>query len=188
MRNTSSIPSFFGGPVEVGYVQEDSGLWVPLESAPKNLTMYKGSDLVVRSLAGQAEYAIQYMYFEFTNGSIPSVTPAKDDTVSYFTGLDGINKDYIRVPLAVSPSFDTTDSDLYDGNIVRFIGVTDGTAGIKGLTFSQSASSQVYGGALVASPTGDISSDIVFSRFYFATARPKLDGTQLGIKWGVTSV
>jgi hypothetical protein len=49
------------------------------------------------------------------------------------------------------------------------MGMTSGTTGEGGLTFSNAAGSVVYGAALVYSEdTSDKSKDIVFSRHYFS--------------------
>lgn len=173
-----------GGPVEIGYVQDDSGLWVPEVFMPKNLTMLAAGDILAKLLGGE-DYALSHMYFEFTNGSVPVVTPVNTAGVSYYTGLDGVNKDYIRTAISAGADY-SASSASYNFNIARFFGITSGTTGEKGLTFSQSSSSKVYGAALVTSPTGDISDDIVFARIYFSTAVNKLDGSSVGVRWSVS--
>lgn len=180
-----NIPNFLhGGPVEVGYCQEDSGLWVPEVVMPHNLTMLAAGDILAKLLGGE-DYQISHMYFEFTNGAVPVVTPTVDAGVSYYTGLDGVNKDYIRTALSAGADY-SASSVSYNFNIARFFGITAGTAGEQGLAFSQSSSSKVYGAALVTSPTGDIADDIVFARIYFSTAVNKLDGSSVGVRWSVS--
>lgn len=173
-----------GGPVEIGYVQNDSGVFVPELIMPKNLTMLKAADILAKLLGGAA-YPLTHMYFEFTNGAVPSVTPVNTETVTYYTGLDGVTKDYIRTPISAGADY-ASSAGAYSNNIVRFFGITAGTAGVKGLTFNQSSSSKVYGAGLICSPTGDISSDIVFARIYFSTAVNKLDGSSVGVRWSVS--
>ena len=181
MENTNKP---FGGPLTVGYIDETTGLWLPQQQLPHNLVLNGAADIMAQLAAGNPDYAIATMYFEFTNGSVPSVTPLVDEGQDYYNGLDGVNKDFLRVAISSTPTIESSGVD-YAGDIARFFGLTSGAVGVKGLTFSQAAGSKVYGAALAASPTNAFSGDVVFSRFYF-TSLSKLNGSQLGVQWPIT--
>jgi len=180
----TKVEGYFGGPMEIGYVQESSGLWIPQFTVPRNLILYRGADILARLLGGDTKYIVNTMYFEYTNGVVPSITPLPGEGQSYYSGLTG-SQDFIRSPVDLTPLWSSSDVAKYTGNIVRFFSATAGTAGYHSVAFSQGAGSKVYGGALVATPTDAFSGDIVFARFYFPSALTKLDGMQIGIKWGV---
>lgn len=177
------IDKIIGGPLEWGYVDEKTGLWIPQGYKKRNLILYGAADILAKVASGNASYVISSMYFEFTNGVVPTVTPARDEGQSYYAGLSN-PQDFIRSAIDNSPTFTNSDSN-FEHNIVRFFATTSGSTGQLGRTFSQTAGSKVYGGALVATPTNSFSGDIVFARFYFTSPATKLDGTQIGIKWGM---
>jgi len=173
----------FGGPLDIGYVDDHNQKWSPIIHVPHNLVLFGAADILARLVSGNDAYALSTVYLEFTNGAAPSVTAARDEGQSYYNGLDGVNKDFLRTEISFAPAFTASSGD-YTGNIANFFGLSSGSTGVKGLAFNQGAGSKVYGGALVASPTGAFSGDVVFARFYF-TALTKLNGSQIAIKWPI---
>lgn len=154
----------------------------------KNIIPYQGADIMARVLAGDDSYAPAAMYFEFENtaGTPTPPTPARNEDISYYLSTLALeaSKDYLRIPLVVSPSF-TASGASYDGNQVTFFAVTAGMTGVHGKTFDHTVDSQVYGVALAATPTPDqYTSDLLFSRSYTGFAPvPKEDGNQIGAQY-----
>ena len=154
----------------------------------QNIIPYQGADVFARLLAGDVTYAPGAMFFEFENtvGDPVAPTPARDEDINYYlsTLLLNPNRDYMRIPLVVSPSL-TASGDDYDGNQVTFFAITAGLTGVHGLTFDQSVDSKVYGVALAATPTpAQYTSDLLFSRSYAGfTAVPKQDGFAIGAQY-----
>jgi hypothetical protein len=156
--------------------------------AQKNTIPYEGADVMARVLAGDVTYAPAAMFFEFENtaGSPVIPTAARDEGIDYYlsTLASESTKDYLRVPLIVSPSF-TSSGAAYAGNQVTFFAVTSGMQGIHGKTFDHTVDSQVYGVALAATPTPDqYTLDKLFSRSYSGfDPVPKEDGYQIGAQY-----
>ena len=188
MLNKDLISTPIGGPIEIGYVDEKTGLWTPMGTKDRNLIFYSGADILGHLLRGDSNYVVNKMYLEFSNTTpSPPTNTNRAVTRSYYTGLSN-PIDYIRVNIDSTPGLgDSSGSGTYASNLVTFFGVTAGTTGVNGTTFSQGAGSTVYGGALVASPTGNISGDVIFARFYATNTNwvAKLNSTQIGIKWQV---
>jgi len=155
----------------------------------KNLVLYGGADVLARLAAGDAEYKINAMYFEFENGSPGSVsipTFTRAGGIAYYRAL--LNpKDYLRVPMSINASILSSDTTLYDGNQATFFSLTSGTTGALGRTFNAAVGSTVYGVGLAATPTiGQPTQDIVFARAYFdGTLFPKVSGKAVGTEWGI---
>lgn len=179
MRHDERIRGILGGPVEAVVIH--GGTRQVVSVAEHNLTMYAGGDILGRLLAGQSEYAIGAMYFEFTNG-VPA-TPSFDETegVEYYAGLVD-PQDYVRVPLAISPSLAGSDGN-YSSNKVTFFAMTTAVVGENGVGFTSGDGSQVIGGALVATPTADKADDIVYARFYFGSPVAVGATGDFGIQW-----
>jgi hypothetical protein len=159
----------------------------------QNLILYSGADVLGRLLAGQSSYAVNMLYLEFQN-TVGAITPpavSRADGIAYYNGLSGSpDTDFLRLPLLVDPSVDAS-SDDYESNQATFFAESEGTTGFFGKAFSQSASSFVFGAALVAAPDpADQSKDIVFSRVYigelgWTDAIDKQDGKQVGVTWAI---
>jgi hypothetical protein len=161
----------------------------------KNLILYGAADILGQLLAGESTYAIAGLYIEFQNtaGVItpPTVTRA-DGRIYYDDLVSSLDTDFLRVPLTTSPGIEGS-SDDYNSNLVTFFGVSDGSTGFHGKTFSQAANSHIFGAALIATPTpASQSSDVVFSRVYIGDAGigwtdaiEKVDGQQVGVTWGI---
>lgn len=186
MNTKYSRENIFGGPVKLGYIDNETGLWTPKVIAPKNLIMYGADDILGKLIAGDTNYLINTVYFEFSNndeGSLPTPTATKDNGQSYYNALTGVQLDFIRTTISTTGTTTATDAD-HESNKSTLLAVASGSAGVKGLSFS--TDSFVLGAALVASPTGSFSGDVVFSRIYFDTPLPKLNNSQIGIEWSIT--
>jgi len=171
----------FGGPIQIGYVRD--GIWTPTQDKDHNLVLYGGSDILGRLAAGDPSYFINHMYFEFSNAVPPAVVPLPGEGQSYYAGLGG-TEDFVRAPISFTPNTSASGIDFVS-NVTEFFGVTAGATGYHGLPFSQAAGSQVYGAALVSTPTSDFVGDVVFARFYFTTPVTVVNGSQIGVDWHV---
>lgn len=177
------LPSI--GTFKIG-LRDRNGQWSELEVG-HNIVTYEGIDLLGKLLAGR-DYTINTMYMEFSNGgTTPSITPDPAAGRSYYAALDtGLSaSDYLRIPLSVEPSLESTDATKFETNKATFFGMSTGqTAGRGGHIFSASETSKVYGVALVAAPDpNDASQDIVFSRSYDFTPKQKQTDEEISIIW-----
>lgn len=129
---------------------------------------------------GDRAYRLAGMYIEFENMSddVTAVTPPsfeRTEGIEYYAGLaDSLVRDYLRVPLLLTPDVDVVSGDeaLFPdpllGNLLRVQAITSGTAGVHGRTFSAAEHSRVFGIAIVATPVfADPTRDLVFARGYF---------------------
>jgi len=161
--------------------------------ARRNLILYSGADIMAALAAGVPDMKIATMYMEFENLADPGddpVVPSYDRTggIAYYTGLSASpNKDFLRIPITVSPALSTSDETLYNGNVATFFAVSSGLSGFHGKSFGPSANSAVYGAALVSSPEPeDQTRDIVFARTYSGIGKIlKETGFEIGITWQV---
>lgn len=173
-----------------------NGVWLPRGEPTRNLVMYDWATAVTQLLAGNIEYRLSTMYFEFRNMDDPDdavSAPSYDrgDGISYYEGLaDSDDTDYLRVPLTsaiVTVGTETGDAQNFpNGNVVTAYAQTSGAVGVHGKTFSDAVNSKVFGGALVSAPEpGDSSQDLVISRFYLAESKQivKLATNQIGFGW-----
>ncbi len=153
-----------------------------------NLYMYGGADVAAKVVSGQANYKLGAMYLEFENQAVPGpITPpvyTRADGIDYYTALSGV-RDYLRIPLTITPTYETSDAVKYDSNVVSFFAVSAGLVGMHGLPFDTASGSAVFGGALVATPDISIpANDLVWSRAYWADrAEYKQPNHQIGIHW-----
>lgn len=139
-----------------------------------NQMQYSAADLTIRCLAGFTAYSVAGMYMEFVNAAhIP--VPAdpvfgRDAGISYYLGL-GDHRDFLRVPLTVSPYFQSTNASRYVSNQVTFYAMSSGhTQGYNGKPFDATNQSTVIGLALVAMPDpANQSNDIILCRSYEMT-------------------
>lgn len=157
-----------------------------------NTIMVGSATCLAHQSAGDNSYKLAYMYMQFENLSstgddpvVPSYTAADD--ISYFTNLSVHgSQDFLRVPLVSAPSYTTTGSG-YTDNMITYIALSGGfTSGFHGKPFSDAAISAVFGGALVAAPTGLQAGDIVFARNYPTSAKVlKPAGEQIVMQWSI---
>ena len=155
-----------------------------------NTILFTGADIVARCLAGDTDYRINAMYFEYKNlaaSGDPITAPSYDrsDASSYYASLAGTSDtDIVRANLMTGATYQSSGSD-YNGNIVSFVAMTEVGQGYYGKAFSATTNSEVYGAALVAAPAiNDITRDIIFSRVYFPQIA-KQPNQQIGIRWDV---
>lgn len=161
-----------------------------------NLVMYDWATIVAENLRNEPtgkNYSIAGMYLEFENNAGAPVSPpsfGREDGKSYYDSLStSSNRDYLRVSLA-GAILDSTDATKFPGgNRLQFIAQSSGVAGVHGKTFSDTVSSRVFGGALVAMPDpSDDTQDLVFSRFYFSNASEQLikeAGSEITLTWPI---
>jgi len=157
-----------------------------------NTIMTDASDCLARVASGDMRYKLAYMYMQFENLAAPGDAPAVPsynaaDGSGYYTNLEvHATQDFLRVPLLVSPSFTLTDSD-YEGNLVTYVALSGGfTQGYWGKPFSEANNSSVFGGALVAAPTGLQVGDKIFARNYPTAASVlKPAGEQIVMQWSI---
>jgi len=157
----------------------------------RNLILYSGADVLALMASGAPGFHVATMYMEYENladpGDTPSI-PSYDRTggIAYYNGLSASpNKDFLRIPITVSPSLSSSDDAIYDGNVVTFFAVSEGLAGFHGKPFGPSSNSAVYGAGLVASPDpSDQTQDRVFARTYTGIGKIlKETGFEIGITW-----
>lgn len=152
----------------------------------KNIIPYQGADVLARLLGGDIDYKPAVMYFEFDNaGGVPvPPSPTRDEGIGYYLSDLALEaqRDYLRVPLVVTPAITSSGSD-YAGNQVTFFAITAGSSGEHGKPFQ--TGSQVYGVGLAASPEPtQATSDLLFSRSYSGFSPvPKEDGYQIGAQY-----
>lgn len=191
----SSDPGCFA----VGYLRD--GVLSPVSVTP-NLRMLTWGYLACQ-LFGRRDlrFAPAHLYVEFANPANPEdeITfdpPQSDDSLDYYSSLgNSPDRDFLRVPLppAAEIQVDPDYANLLPpdrGNRLRFLAqVAAGAVGVFGKPFSEVNNSRVYGVALVASPSpGDWTSDILFSRGYYAPEEqiPKMANLQVGIAYATT--
>jgi hypothetical protein len=132
------------------------------------------------------------MYMQFENLASPGDSPVvptytPGDGVAYFTNLEvHPTQDFIRVPVLISPSF-TSTAPAYAGNLITLVALSGGqTTGVWGKSFNEANNSAVFGGALVAAPTGQQQGDLIFARNYPSGAKVlKPAGEQIVMQWSV---
>lgn len=185
------------GEVQGSYVPDgvtEPRGWLPQTVFVRNQILYAWGTIVqklLRNVKDNKNYWIGGMYIEFDNSGAPvNPTPSitRDAGLSYYNSLSS-PRDYLRVPIAATDESSSNITNFPDNNVAHFYAQTAGTLGVHGLTFSDSVNSRVYGGALVAfRDPEDAAQDLVFSRFYFASANQllKVVGSQIGLLWKPT--
>lgn len=157
-----------------------------------NTIMANAADILPRVASGDMRYRLMYMYMQFENLSspsdapvVPTYTPAEG--AEYFTNLEvHATQDFLRVPLLIAPTF-TATSPIYAGNLVTLVALSGGfTTGFWGKAFDEASNSAVFGGALVAAPTGQQQGDLIFARNYPSGAKViKPAGEQIVMQWSI---
>ena len=153
------------GTIRVGPVNVD-GRFTRIHEQP-NLYMKSGADLLAGLIAGRKDWQIQAMYLEFSNNG----------------GSLGAGLDFLRV--SINPPVIRATDGTYNGNEASFFAISSGTEGIHGTPFSAASGSQVYGGALVATPDPNTpANDIILARTYWESAPvDKEVNQQVGVQW-----
>jgi len=185
--------SIFGGPVELFY--EKDGVRTLTASKPSNQVLYRGHDVNAAVMAGQRP-PLNTMYIEFVkSGTVfTPASPAKS-SYNYYNTLaanDAATSDFLRIPITMAPTFDTSDETRYVGNRVTISGAATGGSGVRSLRggtgFTFEIGDLLVGGALVSAVDGTLSNDLVFARFYYneANQRQRISGTNLVVSWPLT--
>jgi len=157
----------------------------------RNKVLFSGADILTFLISGTPGFRLGTMYVEFENLADPADAPSvpsfdRTGGVGYYNGLGSSpDKDFIRVPITVSPALSSSDESVYENNLATFFAVTEGLAGFHGKSFGPSANSAVYGAALVASPeVDDQSQDRVYARTYTGIGKLlKQSGFEIGVTW-----
>jgi len=135
------------------------GPWTP------NLVLDRGRDLQARGLA----MVLNCLLVEFSNQpddttAVTPPTPIAADQLAYFDALPS-NRDWLRVPAAVV--LESTDPLRFQGNRLRFQGMTSATTGVRGLPFGPAHHSRCYGVHLAqAVDWSNRHLDVVYNRAY----------------------
>lgn len=156
----------------------------------KNKIMNGSAMATARMWGGYSNFKAGAMYFEFQNLANPGDTPAyptftKADGVEYYTGLQySPDKDFLRVPIMISPNIAQTAN----GYLLTLYALTpDVDTGYWGKPFAGTNNSVVIGGAVAATPDTSVqANDIILCRNYpVGTKVPKTSGEQIGMTWNV---
>jgi hypothetical protein len=179
MRPRSTFPgSQLKGRVRVW---NDEGF----ESLGKNLVVYTGGDVLMGLAAGKPNYRIAGFYFEYinTSGSISEPAVVRTDTAATRQAMASPH-DLLRAQLAAAPLISAL-SGLYNGNQATYFSVSSATTGaLHSLPFTAVANSHVYAVCLVATPVpGDLTQDILYSRYLLGTPVPVTGSGQVSASW-----
>ena len=154
----------------------------------ENLYLYSGADIAARLVGGQGTYRLATMYMEFEN--LPVIGPIVPPAYTRASGIDYYStlaspRDFLRVPITISPTIITSDAAKYEGNQITFFAISSGSVGQHALPFSHTVNSAVFGGALVAAPEPDTqANDKIWSRTYWADRYVlKQQNHQIGVQW-----
>jgi hypothetical protein len=179
------------GCTRIMSVNADTGV-VSSMVEQRNTIMAGSADVLPRVASGDMRYKLAYMYIQFENlaasgddPSVPTYTPAEG--AEYFTNLEvHPSQDFLRVPLLIAPSYTPTDS-AYEGNLVTYVAISGGfSSGFWGKPFDEANNSAIFGGALVAAPTGQQQGDRIFARNYPTDAKVlKPAGEQIVMQWSI---
>ena len=194
MTQTLLPSSAASGRIRTSVILDD-GSKIPLSLWLPNLVTFSWGHVVSQLLAGQDEFRIGSMYFEFENTpglgdpvSVPTLDRSR--SVDYYNGLaSSPTRDYLRVGLTARSLFNSDESKFPKSNGVSFFARTSGVAGVHGKPFSHNDNSVIFGGSLVSTPDADDATrDVIFSSFYFPPDEqvPKTGSVQFGLDWEIT--
>jgi hypothetical protein len=150
-----------------------------------NLVTYQGADIVARLLAGQGNYRIARMWFEFDNGGPAVPLPARADTAASVIAATTGTRDIVRGALVSQPLLASSGPD-YAGNRGTYHAVTPaGAVGeVNANGFSAGDGSQIIALCLVASPLGPlITDDLVYARYALPSALAVGTSGQVAATW-----
>ncbi len=139
-----------------------------------NDVVYQGGDVLAHLAAGDSQYRISHMYFEYENtaGSVTAGSVSRADTAASRQGVSA-PYDLIRAPLVAVPLLAAADGN-HLANQATFYALTTASVGaISGLPFTAGANSKVYAMCLVAAPGGsDRLQDQLYARWILSSAVP----------------
>ncbi len=151
-----------------------------------NLVTYQGADIVSHLLAGDFNFRLSRMWFEFDNAGPASPTPARSDTSASVRAAAVGTRDIIRGPLVAQPILAPSDVLKYTSNRGTYHALSQGSVGeINGLAFSAAAGSTIFALCLVVSPGPGttIADDLVYARFKLATPLDVGSSGQVAATW-----
>ena len=155
----------------------------------RNLRTISSNQVLARILAGQREYRIGGIYFEYENTAGAPAAPAfdKTTTVEDFHNLVA-PKDYVRAPLTAQPVLQTGDSlatgDAVEDNRAVFFAQAIADEGENGVGFTAGDDSKIVSVGLVAMPVADDpTQDLLYARFALSTPFAKVAGQNPGVTW-----
>jgi len=154
-----------------------------------NLVTYAGGDIIAQLLAGNPQYKVSHIAFEYENnaGAVTEAAAARTNSVaSQLTALTGI-RDYLRAPLSSIPILSAGDVN-HTANVATFIATSTATAGIHSVAFGPASNSKIYAVSLLAAPTGVVGGDVMFARYILATVLPSVGSGQVNATWSVAAI
>jgi len=154
-----------------------------------NLVTFQGMEVLSRLVAGQDEYRVAGVYFEYENNAGSPTIPTfdRETTIDDFQSLVA-PQDYVRSELAAVPTIGTGDStssgNPYINNRAQFFGLATVDEGENGEPFSAAANSKIVSVGLVAMPVlADPTRDLLYARFAPASEFTVESGRNPGITW-----
>ena len=201
MRDLNLIDSYAAsckGIVTMGYRSKTTGAFTPVLHQT-NLVMYGAADAMANLVAGNGQYAISYMYYDYINNvTPPSISAITDRTagISYFQGIPHTTgEDWLRIPIFSGAKLSvygptTTIASYYNSNMATFIATSASSVqtgmSASNLTFSSAANSNIIGVALVCAPVNsDSTKDIVFSRLALSSPIVVQANSYVDCFWGI---
>lgn len=127
--------------------------------ARHNLIVYQSADAIARMADPNRNFAVRYMYFEFSNAtSAPAAADVEDD-VDLFNALVA-PEDYLRVPIIASPAYSVSagDESKFSGNEVTFFASTGAAPTVGGSVVGE-VNGEVFGTGSEIGAAGLIISD-----------------------------
>lgn len=178
LKDKMNMPVFYRGHVRI---TNSDGVTV----TGWNDVTYQGGDVLAALAAGQSDYRISHMYFEYENtaGAPTAGTVSRTDTAASRQAVSA-PKDLIRAPLIAVPILAAADVN-HTANRATFHALTVATTGlINTLPFSAGSNSKIYAACLVAAPGGtDYLQDLVYARFILTTVLPVSGSGQCSGTW-----
>lgn len=172
------LPDIYRGFIRCS---NDAGLVV----VSHNDVVYQGGDILAKLAAGNSNYKISHMYFEYQNtaGSVTAGTVSRADTAASRQGVSS-PYDLIRAPLVAVPNLTAADGN-HAFNQATFYALTTATTGLlHGLSFSAGANSKIYAMCLVAAPGGsDQLQDLLYARAILSSPLPVSGSGQVSGAW-----
>lgn len=168
----------------------------PLDGRPsavllekRNLIVDQSADAIARMADPTSNYAVRYMYFEFSNSSPDPSDPGTGDTAADYGSIEAPG-DYLRVPILAGPALSVTPGEeaRYSGNAITFFATTGSaplTGGIPLGEVNQEAfgpGSKVCAAGLVVSD-GQRRNDLLHSRTLVSPVFSKTADYEFDLHW-----
>lgn len=153
----------------------------------RNTIVYSASEALNRLLAGQSEYKVGGIYFQFQNlasagDPITPVSVAQTDTVDTFQALSSPNG-FVRAALSLEPAISTQGASYSNNRGTYYASIAESAIPVTaGITFGNSQNSALSAAGLVATPTSDYLDDILIARVSLTKLIPQV-GMKIGVEW-----